>query len=146
MQKNTFTSGSLWPDNNGVHVNAHGGGVLYHEGVYYWFGEHKIEGKAGNRAHVGVHVYSSSDLYNWTDQGIALAVSDDPESPITKGCVMERPKVIYCANTGTNNSFWIMTRGLAKKSACVVIHDSLINFFFQFTTSESFARSIQIPE
>ena len=40
---------------------------------YYWFGEHKIEGEAGNRAHVGVHVYSSEDLYNWQDRGIALA-------------------------------------------------------------------------
>lgn len=23
-------SGEIWPDNQGVHVNAHGGGVLYH--------------------------------------------------------------------------------------------------------------------
>ena len=23
-------SGEIWPDNEGVHVNAHGGGVLYH--------------------------------------------------------------------------------------------------------------------
>ncbi len=99
MNGKTSKPGALWLDNNNVHVNAHGGGVLYHEGVYYWFGEHKIEGKAGNRAYVGVHVYASKDLYNWTDEGIALAVSDDPMSPITKGCVLERPKVIYCANT-----------------------------------------------
>lgn len=24
-------------------INAHGGGVLYHEGKYYWFGEHRPE-------------------------------------------------------------------------------------------------------
>jgi len=89
-----------WPDDNGVHINAHGGGVLYHDGVYYWYGEHKIEGTAGNVAHVGVHCYSSSDLSNWNDEGIALAVSDDPESDIVQECVLERPKVIHCAATG----------------------------------------------
>jgi hypothetical protein len=29
-----FRPGQLWPDNNGVHINAHGGGLLAHEGVY----------------------------------------------------------------------------------------------------------------
>lgn len=87
--------GEIWPANNGIHINAHGGGMLFHEGKYYWFGEHKIEGKAGNKAQVGVHCYSSDDLYNWKDEGIALAVSEDPESPIVKGCIIERPKVIY---------------------------------------------------
>jgi hypothetical protein len=95
----SFRPGKLWPDDNGVHINAHGGGVLFHEGVFYWFGEHKIVGEAGNVAHVGVHVYSSRDLYNWRDEGIALAVSDDPQSPITRGCILERPKVIYSAGT-----------------------------------------------
>ena len=95
----SFHPGKIWPDNNGVHINAHGGGVLFHEGVYYWFGEHKIEGEAGNAAHVGVHAYSSRDLYNWHDEGIALAVSDDPKSPITRGCILERPKVIYNPRT-----------------------------------------------
>ncbi len=87
--------GELWPDNNGVHINAHGGGILFHQGTYYWFGEHKIEGKAGNKAHVGVHCYSSDDLCNWKDEGIAMAVVDDTTSLIVKECIIERPKVIY---------------------------------------------------
>lgn len=95
----SFRPGELWPDNNGVHINAHGGGVLFHDDAYYWFGEHKIEGEAGNAAHVGVHVYSSRNLYNWKDEGIALRVSDDPKSPITHGCILERPKVIYNPRT-----------------------------------------------
>jgi hypothetical protein len=94
-----FKPGALWPDDKGVHINAHGGGFLYHEGVYYWFGEHKIAGPAGNQAHVGVHCYASRDLYNWQDRGIALPVSDDPDSDIVRGCVLERPKVIYNAKT-----------------------------------------------
>jgi sucrose-6-phosphate hydrolase SacC (GH32 family) len=83
-----FKPGALWPDDKGVHINAHGGGFLYHEGVYYWFGEHKIAGPAGNQAHVGVHCYASRDLYNWQDRGIALPVSDDPDSDIVRGCVL----------------------------------------------------------
>ena len=97
--RNSFRPGAIWPDNKGVHLNAHGGGVLFHEGVYYWFGEHKIEGEAGHRAHVGVHVYSSRDLYHWRDEGIALAVSDDPQSDFVRGCILERPKVIFNPRT-----------------------------------------------
>lgn len=95
----TIKPGELWPDNNGVHINAHGGGVLFHEGTYYWFGEHKIEGKKGNQAWVGVHCYSSQNLTDWKDEGIALPVSKDPKSPIVEGCIIERPKVIYNAAT-----------------------------------------------
>jgi hypothetical protein len=98
--RKSFQPGARWPDDRGVHINAHGGGVLFHEDVYYWFGEHKIAGEAGNVAQVGVHAYASRDLYNWTDAGIALAVSDDPQSPITRGCILERPKVLFNRGTG----------------------------------------------
>ena len=94
-----FIPGTIWPDNNGVHINAHGGGLLYDKGTYYWYGEHKIEGGAGNRAMVGVHCYSSRDLYNWKDEGIALNVSPDTTSDIAKGCILERPKVVYNKKT-----------------------------------------------
>lgn len=100
-KRSSFQPGTIWPDNNGVHINAHGGGILLHEGTYYWYGEHKVEGKAGNVAQVGVHVYSSKDLYNWTDEGIALTVvEDNPKHDIAKGCILERPKVIYNKQTG----------------------------------------------
>lgn len=93
-------SGGIWPDDKGVHINAHGGGVLFHHGLYYWFGEHKVAGAAGNLAHVGVHCYSSTDLCGWKDEGIALRVVSDPASDITAGCVLERPKVIHNPLTG----------------------------------------------
>jgi beta-xylosidase len=95
QKTNSFTPGEIWKDNNGVHINAHGGGLLFHKGKYYWFGEHKVAGELGNTAQVGVHCYSSKDLYNWTDEGIALKVSDDKQSDIAKGCILERPKVVY---------------------------------------------------
>ena len=92
---NAIRPGAIWPDNNGVHINAHGGGILEHDGAYYWFGEHKIEGSAGNANWVGVHVYSSRNLFDWVDRGIALPPSDDPNSPITRGNIVERPKVVF---------------------------------------------------
>jgi hypothetical protein len=88
-----------WPDTDGVHINAHGGGILYHDSTYYWFGEHKGTGRKGYSAQVGVRCYSSKDLYNWKNEGVALAVSQDQNSEIVKGCVIERPKVIYNKKT-----------------------------------------------
>lgn len=91
-------SGELWLDDHGVAVNAHGGGVLYHEGSYYWFGEHK--GETSSFALVGVTCYRSSDLVNWEYRGVALSVSDSIGSDIERGCIIERPKVVYNAMTG----------------------------------------------
>ena len=28
-------SGDIWPDDKGVHINAHGGGILYHKKTFY---------------------------------------------------------------------------------------------------------------
>jgi hypothetical protein len=95
-----FEPGALWPDNHGVHINAHGGGVIRHGDRWYWFGEHKTAGKGGNVAEVGVHAYSSSDLYHWRDEGIALAVVEDAASPIARGCILERPKVLHDRASG----------------------------------------------
>ncbi|MCE5331182.1 MAG: glycoside hydrolase family 43 protein [Bacteroidales bacterium] len=84
-------------DNTDTHVNAHGGGILVANGRYYWFGEHKSD--TTSSAMVGVMCYSSSDLYNWKNEGIALSVVDDKNSDITRGCVLERPKVVYNKKT-----------------------------------------------
>jgi hypothetical protein len=97
----SFHPGKEWKDNNGVHINAHGGGITYFGEKYYWYGEHKVQGRIGNSAQVGVRVYSSRDLYNWKDEGIALSVDEkDPSSEIAKGCIIERPKVIYNRKSG----------------------------------------------
>lgn len=94
-----FRPGQLWPDSSGVPINAHGGGFLYRDGSYYWYGEFKTAGETGNLANVGISVYSSRDLYHWKNEGIALKVSNDSASDIVKGSVMERPKVLYNERT-----------------------------------------------
>lgn len=97
----TIVPGALWLDNRGAHINAHGGGILSHNGRYYWYGEHKVGGELGNTAQVGVSCYSSDDLVNWENEGIALAVdNENPQSDIARGCVLERPKVIFNPLTG----------------------------------------------
>jgi hypothetical protein len=99
----TFKPGKPWPDTSGVPINAHGGGVIFFAGHYYWFGEHKIPGRSeAQRAGGGVHCYSSTDLTNWKDEGLVLAVDKaNPKSDIAAGCILERPKVIYNEKTGT---------------------------------------------
>jgi hypothetical protein len=128
MGADAFTPGEIWPDDRGVHINAHGGGMLFDGGVYYWFGEHKIEGTAGNKAHVGVHVYSSPDLYHWTDRGIALAVSADPGAEIADGCVIERPKVLRNPRTGKYVMWFhleLLHQGYRAARAGVAVADSV---------------------
>lgn len=93
-----FCPGRIWEDTDGVHINAHGGGILYHDGIYYWYGEHKSEHTSS--ALVGVNVYSSKDLYNWKKEGVALSVMPEGSGhKIEKGCIIERPKVIYNPKT-----------------------------------------------
>ena len=92
-QNNTIRSGEIWPDEDGNHINAHGGGVLKFGDTYYWFGEHKSDHTSS--ALVGVTCYASKDLLHWRNCGVALSVTDEPGHDIERGCVLERPKVIY---------------------------------------------------
>lgn len=96
-QHTAFHPRQLWFDTEGRVINAHGGGMLYYNGRYWWYGEHK--GEHSNSAWVGVTCYSSSDLYNWKNEGVALSVSNDTTSAIAAGCILERPKVIYNEQT-----------------------------------------------
>jgi hypothetical protein len=90
----SFKPGEEWCDTDGKIINAHGGGILYYNKTYYWFGETR-----GKSASQGVSVYSSKDLYNWKNEGLALEHDADSSSDITTGSIMERPKVIYNKNT-----------------------------------------------
>ena len=92
-QQKTIRPGELWRDDTGRHINAHGGGVMKYGDTYYWFGEHKSERTSD--ALVGVMCYASKDLVNWRNCGVALSVSDERGHDIERGCILERPKVIY---------------------------------------------------
>ncbi len=91
--------GEKFADTAGQHINAHGGNILRMDSTYYWYGEHRGDGSPGTYQK-GVTCYSSQNLRDWDYRGIVLAVSEDQDSPITKGCTIERPKVVYCPTTG----------------------------------------------
>ena len=96
-QAQELVNGQLWMDTDGHHINAHGGNIIEHEGTYYWYGENRPY--RGFTTEVGVEVYSSKDLRTWKDEGVALAVSEEPGHDIERGCIMERPKVVYNPKT-----------------------------------------------
>lgn len=102
--------GEIWNDDQGKPINAHGGGILFHDGAYYWYGELK-EGRtyvpACNQAWGGTRVvaggvscYRSTDLTDWKNLGVVLAsVPDDSKHDLHCDKVIERPKVIYNRST-----------------------------------------------
>jgi hypothetical protein len=98
-----------WLDTEGHIINAHGAGVLYHNGVYYLYGEIKkgktwlVAGQSWEDYRVpagGVSCYSSKDLKHWKYEGVALApVKGQTDNDLDTGRVIERPKVIYNSKT-----------------------------------------------
>lgn len=99
-----YTNGECWLDADGRTIQAHGGGMLIHDGVYYWYGEHRDgpelerDGKK-SRGAGGVSCYRSTDLVTWKSLGVVLATSDDPTHDLHPTKVLERPKVVYNKTT-----------------------------------------------
>ena len=123
----TIRPGVVWKDTDGNPINAHGGGVLHHQGVYYWYGM-VLEGRTyvpacnaswgGTRVVAnGVSCYRSVDLIHWQNLGIVLsAVPDQPDHDLHCDKVIERPKVIYHAK---NRKFvmWMHVDSIDYKAA-----------------------------
>ena len=133
MKTNSFKPGQIWLDSCGNPIQAHGGGVLYSQGIYYWFGENKAEKTYSGVLQdlyrvdvIGINCYSSQDLYNWKFEGIVLpAEPDDLTSDLHPTKVVERPKVIYNSRTG-KYVMWmhIDTTDYAYARAGVAISDT----------------------
>lgn len=100
----SIKSGQEWYDTDGKLIQSHGGGMLYHEGIYYWYGENKDTATKFPRLRtdiIGINCYSSTDFYNWKNEGIVLpAVKGDSGSALYPQNVLERPKVIFNDKTG----------------------------------------------
>jgi beta-galactosidase len=100
-----FRPGEVWNDTDGNPIQAHGGGVLFVDGTYYWYGENKSaptqQAQYARTEVIGVSCYSSRDLVNWKYEGIVLgAVDDDSEHDLHTSKIVERPKVIFNEQTG----------------------------------------------
>jgi len=92
-QKNQefFRPGETWPDVDGKHIQAHGGGIIKIGKIYYWYGEERSKGLDTNFRYVSC--YSSKDLLNWKFRGDVVKMAD-PEN-LGNRWVLERPKVFY---------------------------------------------------
>jgi hypothetical protein len=108
--RKVFVPGEIWMDTKGKPINAHGGGMFYRRGTYYWYGEDKAGHSwmpeanrqwDGYRVDVtGIHCYSSKDLLTWEDEGLVLkAMPNDRNSDLHPSKVVERPKVAYNPKT-----------------------------------------------
>ena len=86
---------AVWLDTQGRQIQAHGGGILYHDHVWYWFGEDRTRGLDPDKRFVAC--YASKDLIHWTFRGRPLQLAD-PEH-IGSSWVLERPKVFYSQST-----------------------------------------------
>lgn len=95
-----------WYDTDGRIINASDGGVIFHEGKYYLYGQalrpwgFDTEGRGGQVTDKGVVMYSSEDLVNWKNEGVILAVEEDENSPLRPPLRFERPKIIFNEKTG----------------------------------------------
>lgn len=102
MKYDSFRPGQVWLDTEGKRIQAHGGSVMYIDGIYYWYGENKEKTDGENGIwHWGVRCYASRDLYNWEDKGIIIPPEpDNPESSLHPSACMDRPHIIYNKKTG----------------------------------------------
>lgn len=87
-------SGTPWFDDRGQVVSAHGACIVKDNGKFYLFGEKHLD---DDNAFVGFNCYSSSDLYNWKFESLALPVQ--PKGHLGPKSVGERVKIMQCPST-----------------------------------------------
>jgi hypothetical protein len=97
----SFASGVIkpvdpWLDNRGARIQAHGGGITFWQGTYYWFGEDRTPSNDPDKRYVAC--YSSKDLVHWKFRRQVVALAD-PEH-LGPHWVLERPKVYANSRTG----------------------------------------------
>lgn len=110
---NEISSGIPWFDDRGKVVSAHGANIVSDHGRYYLFGEAHYD---NSNAFAGFNCYSSSDLYNWKFEKIALTAQDSGRLGPKR--VGERPKVLRCSATG-EYVMLMHTDDLGYKDPCI---------------------------
>lgn len=98
----SFRPGQVWLDTEGKRIQAHGGSVIYVDGIYYWYGENKEFTDGTNDIWTyGIRFYRSNDLYNWEDLGLVIPPdTEDENSPLNPtNCMLDRPHIIYNERT-----------------------------------------------
>jgi hypothetical protein len=90
--------GQIIYDTEGRPIACHGGGLLQHEGRWYWYGEGS---RPPGHSTTGVTGYVSDDLATWQNLGVVLTPAEGL-SLLPAGVrdpVIERPKVLWHPRT-----------------------------------------------
>ena len=123
-----FYPGRPWLDTEGKRIHAHGGSVMYLDGVYYWYGENKEKTTGKDDVwHWGVRCYSSRDLYNWEDRGLIIPPEpENPDSPLHPSSMMDRPHIIYNKKTAKYVCWLKIMNRDGTQSETVLTADSIL--------------------
>ena len=128
MKQTSFKPGQVWYDTEGKRIQAHGGSVLYLDGLYYWYGENK-EKTTGNDDiwHWGVRCYTSTDLYNWEDRGLIIPPNlTDRSSSLHPSRFMDRPHILYNKKTNKFVAWLKIMQSDGSQSMTVLTADSIL--------------------
>ena len=133
-------NGMPYPDTSGEPIHAHGGWILRHENYWYWYGEDR-------RGDAFVSCYRSTDLEHWENRGVVLHADSASEIAPGRGCPLrrpgtdakdenkglsvrpassgkaniERPKVLYCRETGRFVMWAHYENGVNYNDACACV-------------------------
>jgi len=94
-QTDLIIPGGDWRDSNGKQIAATEGGVIKVDSLYYLWG---MDRSANNYAFVGINLYSSPDLKNWTFVNQILKKTSHPD--LNNDAVIERAKILHNKKTG----------------------------------------------
>lgn len=97
-------NGEIWKDTEGNVLHAHGGWIIKREGVFYWYGENRLDG-------IYVSCYASTDLVHWEFRNHVLTKDSETKEGRVRADLklqdeygrkvnIERPKVLFCKETG----------------------------------------------
>lgn len=142
MSYSSIHPGRIWLDAAGNPIQAHGFSVFWNEreNLWYWYGENKEKTKRGGTIwHWGVRLYTSPDLYNWTDRGLIIPPQpDDLSSPLHPTYCMDRPHILYCEKTGKYVAWLKIMAGEVSQFMSVLTAE-------QFEGPYQFVRKIYKP-
>lgn len=94
-QNDLIIPGGDWRDSNGKQIAATEGGIIKVDSLYYLWG---MDRSANNYAFVGINLYCSPDLTNWTFVNQILKRTSHPD--LDNDAVVERAKILHNKKTG----------------------------------------------
>eukprot|EP01051_Picozoa_sp_SAG22_P012206 SAG22_NODE_1247_length_5014_cov_14.420142_1_plen_434_part_00 len=105
-----FRPGQVWLDTAGNAIRAHSGGLLFEpaNNTTYWYGSDAYP-MGDALSNTKINVYSSTDLYNWENRGVAFEIPADhascagPTSPSGENmsCYVDRCHVLRNQASGS---------------------------------------------